>query len=123
MLIIRLQRVGKKNFPSFRVVLAQKHKAVKKDFVELLGHYNPRTKQFGLKSPERLQHWVKQKVQISPTVHNLLISQGLMAGKKVEAWKPKKKTAEAGASTPVPTAASAETKPVAPTGVPEAANG
>ena len=123
MLIIRLQRVGKKNFPSFRVVLAQKHKAVKKDFVELLGHYNPRTKNFGLKNPERLQYWVKQKVQLSPTVHNLLINQGLITGKKVEAWKPKKKTAEAGASTSVPTARSAEKKPAAPTGAPETANG
>ncbi len=125
MLIIRLQRVGKKNSPSYRIVLAQKHKAVKKDFVELLGHYDPRTKKFGLKNPERLQYWVKQKVQLSPTIHNLLINQGVLTGKKVEAWKPKKKTAEASASTAVPTTATANTeaKAAPPSAALEAANG
>jgi len=43
MLTIRLIRVGKKNAPSFRVVLTEKTAAAKSgSFLEILGHYNPR---------------------------------------------------------------------------------
>lgn len=91
MLTIRLQRVGKRNQPSFRIVLAEKHRAAKKLAVEILGHYNPRSKEFGLKDPERLKYWISKHVEVSPTVHNLLIDKGLLPGEKVKAWKPKKR--------------------------------
>ena len=91
MLTIRLQRVGKKNQAAFRIVLAEKKRAAKKQAVEILGHYNPRTKEFGVKDQERLKYWIAQHAQISPTVHNLLISKGLLAGEKVKAWRPKVK--------------------------------
>jgi len=98
MLIIRLQRVGKKNQAAFRVVLAEKHRAAKKKAVEILGHYNPRTKVFGVRDPARVKYWIEQHVQVSDTVRNLLIDKELMTGKKVKAWRPKKrKTAEASA--------------------------
>lgn len=90
MLIIRLQRVGRKNQPVFRIVLAEKQRAVKKQVVEILGHYNPRSKEFGLKSEERLKYWLSQQIEVSPTVHNLLVTKGLISGEKVKAWKPKK---------------------------------
>lgn len=91
MLKIRLQRVGKKNQPMFRIVLAEKQKAVKKEVVEILGHYNPRTKDFAVRDPERVKYWISQHVQVSPTVHNLFIDKGLLSGEKLKAWKPKKK--------------------------------
>jgi small subunit ribosomal protein S16 len=91
MLIIRFQRVGKKNQASFRIVLAEKQKSAKKKFIENLGHYNPRTKDFAIPKPERLQYWVGQHVQISPSVNNLLVTKGLLKGEKVKAWKPKRK--------------------------------
>ncbi len=113
MLTIRLQRVGKKNQAAFRIVLAEKQRAVKKQVVEILGHYNPRSKEFGIKDPERLKYWVQQHVEISPTVHNLLIDKGLVAGSKVKAWKPKKRppadrAGEAGKSADSSVAASAK---------------
>lgn len=95
MLTIRLQRVGKKNQAVFRIVLAEKQRAVKKQFVELLGHYNPRSKEFGIKDEARLKYWISQHVEISPTVHNLLIDKGLLTGTKVKAWRPKAKAATA----------------------------
>lgn len=100
MLIIRLQRTGKKNAADFRVVLAQKTASAKKKFVEVLGSYNPRLKVFAIKSEERLKYWIAQKVEISPTVHNLLVSKNLLDAKKVRAFNTPKKPAEPAAATP-----------------------
>ena len=94
MLTIRLQRVGKKKQPVFRIVLAEKHRAASKLAKEVLGFYNPRTKDFGLRSEERMRYWIEKHVEISPTVYNLLVDKGLLAGKKQKAWRPKVKKAE-----------------------------
>ena len=96
MLTIRLQRVGKKNQAAFRIVLAEKQRSAKKQIVELLGHYNPRTKEFGIKVQARLDYWASQHVQFSPTVNNLLIDKGLLKGEKIKSWRPKAKPAPAG---------------------------
>jgi small subunit ribosomal protein S16 len=103
MLTIRLQRTGTKNKPSFRVVLAESYRAAGKKALEVLGHYNPIRKDFGIKDPERLKYWIGQHVSISPTVHNLLVEKKMLDGKKVKAWQPKKKEGEAQATaTPAP---------------------
>lgn len=94
MLIIRFQRVGKKNQAMFRIVLAEKHRAVEKKVQEILGYYNPRGKQFGINDPERLKYWIDQHVQISPTVHNLFVDKGILSSQKVKAWRPKPKATE-----------------------------
>lgn len=91
MLTIRLQRTGAKNQPSFRIVLAESHRAASKQALEVLGHYNPRNKSFGLKNEERLKYWLGKKVALSATVQNLLIEKKLVEGTKVKAWQPKKK--------------------------------
>ena len=44
MLVIRLRRAGSKNRPFFRVVVTESRSARDGRFVEVLGHYNPRTK-------------------------------------------------------------------------------
>jgi small subunit ribosomal protein S16 len=115
MLTIRLQRTGTKNKPSFRLVLAESHKASGKKFLEVLGHYNPRSKDFGIKSEDRLKYWISQNVAMSPTVHNLLVEKKLVGGKKVRAWMPKKKEgSEASAETAAPAAeAAAPAEPAA----------
>lgn len=94
MLIIRLQRTGKKNQADFRIVLAQKEAPVKKKFLEILGTYNPRKKTFKIKE-DRVKELIVQNVALSPTVHNLLISRNLLEGKKVQAFRAKKKSVEA----------------------------
>lgn len=94
MLTIRLQRVGRKNQAFFRIVVAEKHRAASKKSVEQLGFYDPRKKNFGIKDPERLKYWIAQHVEISPTMHNLLVSKNLLEGKKIQAWRPKRKPAE-----------------------------
>lgn len=97
MLIIRLQRTGKKNQANFRIVLAEKTAAAQKKFQEVLGNYNPGKKTFKAVE-ERVKYWLSQNVAISPTVHNLFVTKGLLQGAKVRAFSvPKKETpAEAG---------------------------
>ncbi len=92
MLIIRLQRTGKKNQADFRIVLAEKTAPVNKKFNEILGSYNPRKKDFKVKT-ERLQYWLGQHVALSATVNNLFITKGVMQGTKVKAFSTPKKEA------------------------------
>ncbi len=95
MLTIRLQRAGKKNRPEFRVVLAESTAAVNKKFVEILGNYNPSTKVLGVRNQERLTYWIGQHISMSPTVHNLLVTNNLLDAKKVRAFNTPKKPPEA----------------------------
>lgn len=95
MLIIRLQRTGKRNQADFRIVLAEKESPVKKKITEVLGSYNPRKKDFKVKE-ERLKYWLGQKVEISSTVRNLLVTKSLVEGGKTKAFNiPKKEEKEA----------------------------
>ena len=83
MLRIRLLRTGKKNAPSFRIVLTEKTAPPQGRFLEVLGFYNPRSKEIGLKK-ERILHWLSKGAKPSDTVHNLLVSQGIIQGPKIK---------------------------------------
>lgn len=93
MLVIRLQRVGKKNQPSYRVVLAEKTAPVKGKFLEILGNYNPRLKTRAL-NKERILYWISQGAKASPTVHNFLVDEKIIKGPKVKAGTPGAKRKE-----------------------------
>jgi small subunit ribosomal protein S16 len=90
MLVIRLQRVGKKNQPSYRLVLAEKTAPVKGKFQEILGNYNPRLKTKSFEK-ERILYWLSKGAQASATIHNLLVSEKIIDKPKVKAWTPKRK--------------------------------
>ena len=73
MLAIRLRRAGSKKRPFFRVVVMDAQAARDSSFVEVLGHYNPRTKPETLKlARDRYDFWVKQGAQPSDTVRTLI---------------------------------------------------
>ena len=73
MLAIRLRRTGSKKRPFFRVVVTDSRSARESRFVEVLGHYNPRTQPETLKiDRERLAHWLKTGAQASDTVRTLV---------------------------------------------------
>ena len=114
MLIIRLQRTGKKNQADFRIVLTEKAAPVQKKFLEVLGSYNPRKKYFQVKE-DRLKHWLGQHVALSETLNNLLVTKGLFSGPKVKAFSIPKKpvVAEATAAKSEATSAPAETSALA----------
>jgi small subunit ribosomal protein S16 len=111
MLIIRLQRTGKKNRPDFRIVLAEKEAPVNKKIVEVLGSYNPRTKAF-LGKEDRLKYWLDQKVSVSETVHNLFVTKGVISEKKVKAFTIPKKPVVPATDKPAEAAAPAAETPV-----------
>ena len=90
MLRIRLSRVGKKNKAQFRVTVADARRSPTGKFIEILGHYNPHTKEKVFKN-ERIEYWISKGAKPSPTVHNFLIDAGIIKGEKVTSWKPKKK--------------------------------
>ena len=73
MLVIRLRRAGSKNRPFFRVVVTEGKSARDGRFVEVIGHYNPRTKPETLDiDRERLAHWLKSGARPSDTVRTLI---------------------------------------------------
>ncbi len=110
MLTIRFQRTGKANRAEFRVVVAPKTAAAQKKFTEILGNYNPRTKELVIKNQDRLQHWLSQNIDTSPSVHNLLIAKNLLTGTKKKSFSvPKKPAVAPEAATPAASAPDAGT--------------
>ena len=74
MLAIRLRRTGSKKRPFYRVVVTDSRTARDSSFVEVLGHYNPRTKPETLDlKRDRLDHWVKLGAVASDTVRTLVL--------------------------------------------------
>ncbi len=83
MLMMRLQRVGRKNDPSYRIVVTDKRTGVKSDkHVDRIGSYNPKTKNFIIDA-DKAREWLANGVKPSDTMHNLLISKKVIEGKKI----------------------------------------
>ena len=78
MLKIRLTRTGKTSQESFRIVVADQKKAVKRQYLELLGHYLPTTNPKVLKfDQERIMYWISKGAQPTETVASLLKAEGV----------------------------------------------
>ncbi len=83
MLKIRLQRTGRTNDPSYRVVVTEHTNGPKSGrAVEKVGTYNPKSKERKLDA-DRIKYWLSKGAQASGTMHNMLISTGIITGKKV----------------------------------------
>jgi len=81
--MIRLKRTGRKNQPSYRVVVSPRGLGgPRAKTVEYLGWVNTLKKTFELKK-ERIQYWLSQGAKPSPTLHNLLVKTGLIQGGKI----------------------------------------
>ena len=70
---IRMKRVGTKNMPAFRIVVADSRSPRDGKFIEEIGTYNPLKKgeNFSLKL-DRVQYWVSKGAQPSDTVRSFL---------------------------------------------------
>ncbi|HEY4505946.1 MAG TPA: 30S ribosomal protein S16 [Candidatus Paceibacterota bacterium] len=94
MLMIRLQRVGRKNDPSYRVVVTEKTNGPQSGkYLEMLGSYDAR-KDSQTFDGDRIKHWISKGAQLSPTVHNLLVDADIVEGKKINVL-PKNKNKKA----------------------------
>lgn len=102
MLVIRLLRTGRKNQPSFKIVVTEKKNPPKGGrFLEEVGTYSPLTKNKTLKA-DRVKYWMSVGAKPSDTVFNMLVSQGVVEGKK----RPKHKKEVKKESAPEPQAQS-----------------
>lgn len=82
MLKIRLSRVGKKKQPYYRVVVADARAARDGAFVEVVGHYNPRTEPTTFEvDVERVRSWLSKGAQPTLIVEKLLARRGLLAAR------------------------------------------
>ena len=80
MLKIRLRRTGRKDQPSYRIVVADSRSPRDGRFVENIGHYNPLTDpETVVVNKERALHWVSVGAQPSEAVERMLKKAGVDA--------------------------------------------
>lgn len=103
MLKIRLARTGKKKQANYRVVVADQRRAVTAKFNEILGWYNPHTKELQVNN-EKVEEWLSKGAQPSNTLAILLKKNGVKLPewiKIVEKQKKPKKAVEESSKEPV----------------------
>jgi len=73
MLAIRLTRMGSKQKPFYRVVVADSRKPRDGSFIEKLGYYNPCREPAEIKIDlQKVEEWIKKGAQPSDTVVSLI---------------------------------------------------
>lgn len=92
MLMLKLQRSGKKGQAYFRLVVGERRSKLNGKQLEDLGWFDPHKDANGF-NKERVLYWLSKGVQTTPTVNNLLVSAGVVMGKKIAKGKTSKKTA------------------------------
>lgn len=84
MLKIRLQRTGRKHEPTFRLVLTDSKNSSKTGkFLKILGSHDFRHSKEAILRKDEILKWMSQGAQPTPTVHNLLVTQKVIEGKKI----------------------------------------
>lgn len=97
MLSIRLQRVGRKNEPTFRVVLTDSKNGPKSGkSLEVLGSYDSRRAEKAEVKMDRVKHWMSHGAKLSGTLHNLFVTRKMIPGKKVNVLPKKRPIAKEG---------------------------
>ncbi len=77
-----MQRVGRKNDPSYRVIVTESTSGPKSGkYVEQVGTYDPIRKKRVIKK-DRVLEWIKNGAKVSDTVHNILVGENIIEGKK-----------------------------------------
>ena len=121
--MMRLQRVGRKNDPSFRVVVVDKRTGPKSNKnIDILGSYNPKLNQVQIDA-EKAKVWLSKGVQPSDTVHNILVAQKVVEGKKKNVLPKKSPIVDEEAEAQKAAKAEEEAAATAETEKAEAANG
>lgn len=82
MLVIRLSRTGRKKQPNYRVVVTEHTAPIKGKVVEVLGHYNPRTKELKV-NVDQAKKRLADGAQPSETAEALLEKAGVLKRDKI----------------------------------------
>ncbi|MEW6610941.1 MAG: 30S ribosomal protein S16 [Patescibacteria group bacterium] len=86
MVMIRLSRVGKTKFPSYRIIVSDKRKDLRGDALEVVGFYNPlRTPKLIDLKKDRIMYWLSKGAQASATLHNIFVDHKIVPNPKVKA--------------------------------------
>ena len=123
MLMIRLQRTGRKHEPTFRVVLTDSKNGPKSGkYLKNLGWYDTRLKNDAKKQldTEAVKHWMSQGAKLSLTLHNFLVGQKIIEGKKLNALPKKSPIKKEEAKVEEKKAAAPAAEAVAPAAAPTA---
>lgn len=111
MLRIRLTRTGKKHQPTYRIVVAEHSAPIKGRFIDILGYYLPtRTPKVLEVDGDKVKHWISVGAQATDTVHNLLVSKGILTTKRNIKYSRVKVKEELEPKTPKPAENIAEIK-------------
>ncbi len=79
MVKIRLRRVGAKNRPSYRLVVADSHAPRDGAFISIIGHYDPLTDpETVVIDEEKALYWLRQGAQTTTTAARLLSKSGII---------------------------------------------
>ena len=79
MVKIRLRRVGRKNAPFYRILVADSQSPRDGKFIEIIGQYAPRKSEGSLQVDEaRANHWLDLGAQPTDTVRSLLRRAGVL---------------------------------------------
>jgi small subunit ribosomal protein S16 len=79
MVRIRLRRTGRKNSPSYRIVVAESTSPRDGRFIEIIGQYYPRQSDQAVQlDAARANYWLDVGAQPSDTVRSLLRKAGLL---------------------------------------------
>ena len=89
--VIRFARYGAKGKPFYRIVAADKEFPRDGRYLETLGTYNPKAGEKNLKA-DRILYWIKEGAKCSDTMHNFLVHDKIIQGKKVNVLPKKKPT-------------------------------
>jgi small subunit ribosomal protein S16 len=115
MLKIRMQRVGRINMPSYRIIVVEHTEGPKTGkFTDIVGTYDPRRKERKL-DEAKIKYWISVGAQPSDTVHNMFVSAGIIKGKKINVLpkfvEPEKPAEEAAPEAPAVEAPAEEAAP------------
>lgn len=95
MVKIRLRRMGAKKQPTYRFVVADSRSPRDGRFIEILGHYNPRTEPREIVvNEEKAKSWLAKGAQPSDTVRRLFAEKGIMDRGFIPETKRKPKSEE-----------------------------
>jgi small subunit ribosomal protein S16 len=76
---LRLRRMGAKKQPSYRIVAAESRMPRDGRFIEIVGHYDPKTDPYTLHvDEERARHYLDNGAQPTETVRALLVKSGVL---------------------------------------------
>lgn len=81
--MIRLQRIGRKNDPSFRIIVTDKRESTTSTrFADIVGTYQPKAGTIEIDA-EKVTKWLKNGAKPSATVHNMLVTKKIIDAKKI----------------------------------------